>query len=549
MKTMKPKSIFALILFSILTFGSASIATSAGTRITNNGFEDSFPKTAGGYVVWQGQDGNDWEIFLYNANNGSGPTPITDNTYPDINPETDGRYVTWQAGAALHGEIFLYDIETQVTTPITDDVRLDLSPKIVDGLVVWVSHSVGLDTLIGPGDIFLYNTADGSLENISKLVDPNNDHDDYSFRFDGNRIQWVQRTLGDMPNYVYDPDAISWIPMNNSDMRNYVYDLATGSMKRYYIPEDDDLEIIAPYYVEDLTTANTLRYETTEIPAVRVDPQSDGDFSVSATLISGSDREILLSDRQFKRGGRLTNNDIEDTQPVIKDNIVVWKGGEGNNSEIYLYEIEPLFADAGYDFKMDFASVDSTVIRGGAGGGANQYRWLLGGTGLTEWLPVVDGQAHLSLADKSGFVLGPQTLTLEVTDGITHAIDKVTMDLIVPPLTLVSPADGIEFTIRDFIRETPVFVWDSSYIKFKIEFSAVASFEGQHTLAFPESDDAWLNKPSITLDKNQVSKIIGLMENEEAGPNYYLYWRVLAQDSSGNMEITEARHVVVFGGK
>jgi len=57
MKTIKPKSIFALILFSILTFGLASIATSAGTRITNNGFEDSFPKTAGGYVVWQGQDG------------------------------------------------------------------------------------------------------------------------------------------------------------------------------------------------------------------------------------------------------------------------------------------------------------------------------------------------------------------------------------------------------------------------------------------------------------------------------------------------------------
>ena len=105
---------------------------------------------------------------------------------------------------------------------------------------------------------------------------------------------------------------------------------------RYYIPDDGDLDFDAEYYVEDLAAGTA--YIQTESPAVLVDQQSDGDFSVNAMWING-DREILLMDRQNKRGGFLTNNDIKDIQPAIKDNIVVWTGGEGNNSEIYLYKI------------------------------------------------------------------------------------------------------------------------------------------------------------------------------------------------------------------
>ena len=149
----------------------------AGTNISNNGFEDSFPKTADGYVVWQGKAGNDWEIFLYDAYVGSGPFQITDNDYGDVKPETDGRYVTWASGVAPNGEIFLLDLATGATKRLTEiwdtDPTImnrnvnDHDPKIVDGVVVWVSHSEGVDTMYGPGDIWLYNAAYGSYENIS----------------------------------------------------------------------------------------------------------------------------------------------------------------------------------------------------------------------------------------------------------------------------------------------------------------------------------------------------------------------------------------------
>ena len=104
-------------------------------------------------------------------------------------------------------------------------------------------------------------------------------------------------------------------------------------------------------------------------------------------------------------------------------------------------------------------------------------------------------------------------------------------------LKLVSPADGSKF---DTNEEFPVFAWDSSYIQFKIQFGKV---EGQYTLTFPESGDAWLNEPSITLDRTQEADIKKqlLNTNEELQS---LYWRVLAYDGTGNVEISKAQHII-----
>jgi hypothetical protein len=158
-------------------------------------------------------------------------------------------------------------------------------------------------------------------------------------------------------------------------------------------------------------------------------------------------REIVLWDKELKHNGRITANDIEDSQPVIGGFILAWKGDRGDDAEIYTYEI--------------------------------------------------------------------------------------------PHITLVSPADGSEFTFK----ELTVFVWDSSYIKFKIEFSTLESFEWPDTLTFPEETNTWLNEPSITLDKKQVNNLKSLWENQ--GGAKLLYWRVLAQDSSGNEQISQARHIYV----
>ncbi|MEK6197721.1 MAG: hypothetical protein N2B58_06050, partial [Desulfobacterales bacterium] len=309
-----------------------------------------------------------------------------------------------------------------ITTQITNNEALDDKPRVFNGMVAWVSKELSEFTL-APGDIFLYDIASQTTTNVSALLDPNNIYDDSAFRFDGQQIFWLQEDF------------------QLGGSASYLYDLATGSIYRYYTPVDDE-EFIP--YLEDLATGAI--YPKPEGLILQDDPRVDGDFRVSTTMMDGN-REIVLWDKELKHNGRITANDIEDSQPVIGGFILAWKGDRGDDAEIYTYEI--------------------------------------------------------------------------------------------PHITLVSPADGSEFTFK----ELPVFVWDSSYIKFKIEFSTLESFEWPDTLTFPEETNTWLNEPSITLDKNQVNNLKSLWENQ--GGAKLLYWRVLAQDSSGNEQISQARHIYV----
>ena len=142
MKIMKAKSMTTMILFLVLSLALSGIVSAQITKITENTYADTSPQTAGGYVVWQARVDGDWEIFLYNANDNTGPFQITDNTYDDIAPNTDGRYVTWTAASAPNGEIFIYDIATSITTQITDNTAHDANPKVFNGRVVWLSKAL-----------------------------------------------------------------------------------------------------------------------------------------------------------------------------------------------------------------------------------------------------------------------------------------------------------------------------------------------------------------------------------------------------------------------
>jgi len=102
-------------------------------------------------------------------------------------------------------------------------------------------------------------------------------------------------------------------------------------------------------------------------------------------------------------------------------------------------------------------------------------------------------------------------------------------------LKLVSPADGSAFQLS----EGSVFVWDSSYTQFKIQFGKV---EGQFTHTFPKHKDVWLNEPSFTLDKSLARDLKDMVRDKDAN---LLYWRVLGYDGTGNVEISEAQHIVV----
>src|SRR3990170_1217088 len=117
-------------------------------QLTNNTFPDRGPVIDGGQVVWEGYDGNDWEIFLHN---GSSIIQLTDNTFDDVGPEIDGGQVVWRGSDGHDFEIFLYNGSSIIQ--LTDNTFYDVGPEIDGGQVVWHGWD-GNDT-----EIFLFDGA------------------------------------------------------------------------------------------------------------------------------------------------------------------------------------------------------------------------------------------------------------------------------------------------------------------------------------------------------------------------------------------------------
>ena len=59
-----------------------------------NPYDDYYPRISNnGHVVWEGYDGTDWEIFLYD---GTTTTQVTNNSRNDTNPQiNDNGYVVF----------------------------------------------------------------------------------------------------------------------------------------------------------------------------------------------------------------------------------------------------------------------------------------------------------------------------------------------------------------------------------------------------------------------------------------------------------------------
>ena len=78
-------------------------------QLTNNLFDDKNPQTSGNKIVWQGSDGNDAEIFVYDGND---IIQLTNNDVDDTNPVIDGDSIAWQSDDGDDTEIFLATLDT-----------------------------------------------------------------------------------------------------------------------------------------------------------------------------------------------------------------------------------------------------------------------------------------------------------------------------------------------------------------------------------------------------------------------------------------------------
>ncbi|MBN2354737.1 right-handed parallel beta-helix repeat-containing protein [candidate division KSB1 bacterium] len=202
--------------------------------LTDGQMEVQHPRFYHDGILWRGHDGNDWEIFLYDAGT---TTPLTNNDQDDSFAGGDGNgwysgsdstelYLlkgkeviqlaahpagmfdffikndgaVWCARDQTDSDIFLYD--GQSILPLSTNDLPDISPSISDGQVVWTGYD-GVDY-----EIFYY---DGS--NTLQLTD--NSHDDVKPQIACGRIAWEAFDGDDTEIFYYDGTNIHQLTDND----------------------------------------------------------------------------------------------------------------------------------------------------------------------------------------------------------------------------------------------------------------------------------------------------------------------------------------------
>jgi opacity protein-like surface antigen len=86
------KSILSLVLMIfIIVFGAVAKADTSVGQVTSNSYGDSFPRIRGDYLIWQGFNDGQWDVFLWD---GSETQAMSDRSDP-------GLYLTDVYGVTL----------------------------------------------------------------------------------------------------------------------------------------------------------------------------------------------------------------------------------------------------------------------------------------------------------------------------------------------------------------------------------------------------------------------------------------------------------------
>jgi beta propeller repeat protein len=302
----------------VISYWDICAAETTIIQVTSNSYQDSFSQIEGDYLVWQGRNNGDWEIFLYEVSKAT-TVQITDNDSEDLWPQTDGKHVVWQGFRDGQWDVFLWDgSEIRV---ISDAEADDVAPRIRNGLVVWTSEpAAGGDS--SHSEIVLYDIAMQTSMTLSASADPGNMLDDTS--------PWIH------------DEGVSWIQTDDEDnITSWFY-----------------------YFSDGTVVANSGQVS-------RDTPERDGNLTV-LTRSYDDGNELLLYSHNLRKSWRITENQVEERYPAVSEPYIAWVA-EGEVFLAKVQYIEPItpphnsvlqtklpptfsWEAAGYDkFKVEFS--------------------------------------------------------------------------------------------------------------------------------------------------------------------------------------------------
>lgn len=307
-----------LVMGRLPTVQAASACTTY--PITNTPGDERSPQINGSYVVWEGHDGGDNEIYLYNLTT-KVTTPLTDNSGNDFFPQISDTHVVWQGSSDGDNEVFLHNISTGQTIPITDNEDISDRDAQVNGNSVVFRSDDGSDSIIR-----LYDITTGNTTTVSNAEESTDNRDPQVY---GNYVTWTGLD-DDAPN----------------DREIFLYNISTQNTTQV---TDNGVNDIYPYLSDDYLSFRG----------------NDGDFEIYYYTLSGSVPTPV------------TSNTSADDNPRISRNYIVWHGNDGNDEEIYLRNIltqqtTPLTNNNALDFEAQIRG-NSVVYRSNVDGDSEIY--------------------------------------------------------------------------------------------------------------------------------------------------------------------------------
>ncbi|HYW78151.1 MAG TPA: GEVED domain-containing protein, partial [Thermoguttaceae bacterium] len=300
--------------------------------LTSNGSNDYDYKVSGSNIVWEGHDGNDWEIFLYD---GTSVLQLTDNETDDHFATVSGDNVVWSGFDGKDDEIFLYDGTT--VRQLTNNNVNDNEPQVSDVAVVWW---IG-DDIPNNGDqqIYYYDIAAGAANpgvyapvNISIGFNDNRDP-----RISGANVVWSGYDGYDEEIYHYDGVTTTQLTDNSTKDRRPEIDGLDIVWEGY---DGEDYEIFVhtldPVLGAGFGTTRQVTNNGLDDLGVQI---SQGNVVWSGA--SGTDWDIFRYNITANFGPvNISNNPFLDQHPQIDGDRVVWHRFDGEDWEVFYYELE-----------------------------------------------------------------------------------------------------------------------------------------------------------------------------------------------------------------
>ncbi|MEN6493315.1 MAG: GEVED domain-containing protein [Thermoguttaceae bacterium] len=291
-------------------------------QLTSNAVDDRYATivqgTGGAWTVyWSQFDGNDYEILAKHYSGTGTPEAVqdvalTNNTFDDKSPQASDTFVTWLGTTTNGSELFVAKVDDTTVWQLTRNTRPDYEPQISGKCIVW-SGGTGnnQEIYLWDGSIWT-NTATDPSSYIQPLTN--------NARVD----QWPK----------IDDNLVVWEGFDGEDSEIYMYQIG-GSLAPVQVTQDDD----GTADTQPQVSGNMIVWTRTSPPGTTdIYGYDDDDPEIACYDASNwydATNQVAFDWTDPWSPNRLTYNTVADESPRIYNGNLVWHRQVGSSPVNY----------------------------------------------------------------------------------------------------------------------------------------------------------------------------------------------------------------------